>query len=67
MMTTATNAIGQTIDMEAAAMLMDDELREDIVFSAEFDEDPTGFLAEYARRHQEKFGEEFAPYVGGAW
>lgn len=66
-MTTATNATGETIDMDAAAMLMDDELREDIAFSARFDEDPSGFLAEYARQHQEKFGEPFAPYVGGAW
>ena len=64
---TATDANGKTVDMDAAAILMDDELREDIAITGEFDEDPSGFLAEYAKRHEAKFGEPFAPYVGGAW
>lgn len=67
-MTTATNINGQTIDFEAAAALMDDEIREHMHDNYEpgFD-DPQAFLTEYARRHRERFGEDFAPYHGGAW
>jgi len=47
--------------LDAAAMLMDDDLREDIASNYEpgFD-NPTEFLAEYKRRHAAKFdGEDF--------
>lgn len=59
------DANGREIDMEAAAMLMDDDIREEL-HSEGFDSDQE-FIEEYAKRHEEKFGESFAPYVGGAW
>lgn len=65
-MTTATDINGNTIDFEAAANLMDDDIRE-ALHSDGTDRTPTAFLAAYAIRHEEKFGEEFAPYAGGAW
>lgn len=65
--THARDAAGHWIDMDAAANLMDDDLREELAFSAMYDNDPTGFLREYAKRHAAKFGEDFAPYAGGAW
>lgn len=43
----------------AAVELMDDELREEIHREGTYDGDPDGFLAEYCRRHLEKYGEEF--------
>lgn len=57
---------GREIYYLPAVMLMDDELREML-----HDELSPGssqeFIEEYARRHKEKFGEDFAPYVGGNW
>lgn len=44
---------------EQAVELMDDEIREAIHGSGEYDDDPAGFLREYERRHMEKFGREF--------
>lgn len=49
----------ELVDFEAAVMLMDDDLREEI----HEDMAPCGeqeFLDEYIRRHAKKFGEEFA-------
>ena len=63
-MTTVTDIKGRKIDFDAAVMLMDDEIREAL---NERISDPQKFLEEYARLHTEKFDEEFAPYVGGAW
>lgn len=62
------DAKGNEIDFEAAVNLMDDEIREDMHDNYEpgFD-NPQAFLEEYARRHQEKYGESFAPWVGGQW
>lgn len=47
--------------LDAAAVLMDDEIREDMHgnFAPGFD-DPDAFLAEYKRRHLAKFGKEFS-------
>lgn len=47
-------------ELEAAAILMDDEIREDMHSNYEpgFD-NPDAFMVEYKRRHLEKFGEEF--------
>lgn len=69
MTNTAANAKGQTIDMDAAAMLMDAEIRESLNSSIVKlgINNETDFLAAYAAAHEAKFGEEFAPYVGGAW
>jgi len=62
------DAKGNEIDFEAAVALMDDDIREDLHFNYEagFD-NPQAFLEEYARRHQEKYGEPFAPWDGGQW
>lgn len=57
---------GREIYYLPAVMLMDDELREmlhDELSPCSNQE----FIEEYARRHKEKFGEDFAPYVGGNW
>lgn len=43
---------------DAAVALMDDDIREDIHASGEYDT-PEKFLAEYERRHKEKFGVDF--------
>lgn len=64
-MTAATNSTGQTIDLDAAAQIMDNDIRETL--AAEGIDDPTEFLRRYAEAHKAKFGEEFAPYAGGAW
>ncbi len=68
MTTEALDANGHKIDMDAAANLMDDEIREDMSsnYAPGFD-NPQAFLAEYARRHEAKFGEPFAPFAGGSW
>lgn len=53
-------------DIDDAAQLMDDDIREDV----HKDLAPCTaqeFIEEYARRHKEKYGEEFAPWAGGAW
>ena len=44
---------------EQAVELMDDDLREEIHASGDYDGDPEGFLREYERRHLEKYGEAF--------
>lgn len=46
--------------LDAAAQVMDNEIREDMssYYEPGFD-NPSEFLAEYKRRHAEKFGEEF--------
>lgn len=48
-----------TKELFGAANLMDDELREDI-HDDERARDPIWFMAEYRRRHADKFGAEFA-------
>ena len=51
---------------EAAVELMDDDIRE-AVHDEPDASDIHWFLAEYARRHEAKFCEPFAPATGGAW
>ena len=67
-MTTVTNTKNETIDFEAAANLMDNDIREDMAsnYAPGFD-DAQAFFVEYAHRHEARFGEAFAPFVGGAW
>jgi hypothetical protein len=66
--TSVVNAAGQEIDFEAATALMDSDLREKIHLDGDFDEgDSQKFIELYAAAHVEKFGEDFAPYHGGAW
>lgn len=65
-MTKATDSYGREIDYDAAVNLMDDELREEIAAEIAPCTDQE-FIEAYARAHEERFGEEFAPYAGGAW
>lgn len=67
-MTTVKDQNDHSINYEAAVSLMDDELREGIVATHDYDDDPQGFIEAYAILHSEKFkGEGFAPYTGEAW
>lgn len=52
------NRTGEEMDYEAAVMLMDDDIREELhrEIAPCTDEE---FLNEYAERHFEKYGEEF--------
>lgn len=45
---------------DQAVSFMDNEIREEIHRSGEYDENPEGFLREYERQHLEKYGEEFS-------
>lgn len=60
------DAKGRPVDFPAAVRLMDDDLREELHRELAPCSDQQ-FLEEYARRHQERFGEEFPPYAFGAW
>ena len=44
-------------DLDLAASYMDDDIREEL--HSDFCDDAMEFLAEYKRRHEAKFGEEF--------
>lgn len=59
---------GAEIRFDAAMNLADNEICEKMNndFPAGW-EDKQAYIEEYARRHEEQFGEEFAPFVGGAW
>ena len=60
------NKNGEMIDYDAAVQLMDDDIREDLSMElAPCTEQE--FMDEYAKRHEQKYGEGFIPYVGGAW
>ena len=48
---------GKTIDLDAARMVMDDEICESIHLKVETEQE---FMDAYAKAHAEKFGEEFA-------
>lgn len=57
---------GHSVDYEAAVALMDDEI------CGELYEELTPcsnqvFFEAYAEAHREKFGEDFAPAMGGQW
>ena len=57
---------GHQQDFCPAVVLMDDDLREEVhrELAPCWEQD---FIEEYAKRHKKKFGEDFAPYSGGAW
>ena len=64
---TFTDYKGQTCDYEAAVMLMNDELREQLHNELAPCHNQA-FIEAYAEAHAEKFdGEDWAPYYGGAW
>ena len=48
------NASGKEIDFDAAAALMDDDLREEIAGTVDTDQ---AFFAAYEKAHEAKFGE----------
>lgn len=59
-MTTITNEAGTEIDFEAAAQLMDDEIRERLHMYYDA-RDEADFFHAYCQKHREQFGEEFEP------
>lgn len=48
------NASGKAIDFEAAAALMDDDLRDEIAGTVDTEQE---FFAAYEKAHEKKFGE----------
>lgn len=52
------NEWGTEIDFEAAANLMDNELREEICGTVDTEQE---FFDAYCKAHEERFGEEFEP------
>lgn len=62
----ALNDLGEWVDFGAAAALMADDLREEVHADMAPCSDQAFFEA-YAVRHRARFGEDFAPWAGGAW
>jgi len=60
------NGHGDLIDYESAVALMDDDIREEMHAEGTWDA-PQAFLAEYARRHLERYQEDFQPWISGRW
>lgn len=57
---------GNPVNFDAAVQLMDDEIREELHNEIAPCTNQK-FLSEYAKLHEQKYGEGFAPYVGGNW
>lgn len=57
---------GKAQDFESAVSLMDDALREEVHADLAPCTDQL-FIEEYAKRHADRFGDGFAPFVGGEW
>lgn len=53
---------GKAITFEHAMRYADPDIMEEID-----EENPQKFIETYAQKHEEKYGEDFAPYYGGAW
>lgn len=64
--TTVKNYWGKEVDYEQAMHLADQELCEELNAKMAPCTDQCFFDA-YAEAHYNKYGEDFAPYVGGAW
>ena len=62
---TVMNSRSCEVDFDAAVNTMDDEIREEL--HRQGIEDPQEFFNAYADAHEEKFGEEWAPYASFAW
>lgn len=56
---TIKTAQNNTVDYDAAASLMDDDLRETLSSNWDHGWDPQRFFNEYCEAHAEKFGETF--------
>ena len=63
---TVKNVHGNPVNYSAMVVLMDNELREELHEKLSPCSDQEFFEA-YAKAHKEKFGEDFAPFVGGNW
>ena len=59
------NIKGERCNWAEVVQLMDDDLREEI--ARYFDGDEQEFFELYAKRHFQKYDEDFAPFVGGEW
>lgn len=56
------------VDFDAAVQLMDDEIREHIVWTERFEGNPQGFFDTYCICHYIKYGEDFEPNkISGQW
>lgn len=64
-MTIVLNKHGKPIDFDAAVLMMDLALREEL--HSEGHDTDQEFLVAYAARHEEHFGEPFTPFAGGSW
>lgn len=53
------NKAGTEINFDAAAILMDDDIREELHNTGLYD-DPQEFFTAYEKAHEERFGEEWA-------
>lgn len=60
------DALGVAHDFDAAIRLMDEDLQEKLA-NEMCPCNPQEFIERYAKEHEEKFGEGFAPYDGGVW
>ena len=58
---------GEVIDDEAAAILMDDDLREELHSDLAGECTKQEFFNAYAAAHAKRFGEDFDPMTGGQW
>ena len=54
---TITNRYGVIIDFYTAVNLMDDDTREAIHATGDYDDNPQGFFDAYAAAHLDKFGQ----------
>ena len=54
---TITNRYNVNIDFDTAVNLMDDDTREAIHATGDYDDDPQGFFEAYAAAHLDKFGQ----------
>jgi len=51
------NQYDVTINFDAAVNLMDDDIREAIAATGDYDDDPQGFFNAYTAGHLDKYGE----------
>ena len=59
------NQLGKLIDYDAAEMMMDAEICEELHYMAPCSNQK--FYNAYCEKHKEKYNEDFAPDVGLAW
>ena len=57
---------GKELCFEAAVTIMDDDIREKLHMELAPCTEQEFFVA-YAKEHEDRHGEGFAPYIGGNW